>query len=42
MLPAFVISLALIAFFLIGWLVMFHGISTFVGYLLPKPVYTYI
>ena len=27
---------------LIGSLVVFYGISTFVGYLLPNPVYTYI
>ena len=27
---------------LVGWLVVFHGISTLVGYLMPNPVYTYI
>ena len=26
---------------LVGWLVGFNGISTSIGYLMPKPVYTY-
>ena len=27
---------------MVGWLVMFYGISTLIGYLIPNPVYTYI
>ena len=27
---------------LVGWLVVFYGISTLVGYLMPSPVYIYI
>ena len=27
---------------LVGWLVVFYGISTPVGYLIPNPIYTYI
>ena len=27
---------------LVGWLVRFHGISTFVSYLMANPVYMYI
>ena len=26
----------------IGWLIGFNGISTSIGYLMPKPVYTYV
>ena len=26
---------------LVGWLVGFYGISTFVYYIMPNPVYTY-
>ena len=25
-----------------GWLIGFNGISTSIGYLMPKPVYTYV
>ena len=27
---------------LVGWLIGFNGISTSIGYLMPKPVYTYV
>ena len=27
---------------LVGWLVGFNGISTSIGYLMTKPVYTYV
>ena len=26
----------------VGWLIGFNGISTSIGYLMPKPVYTYV
>ena len=26
----------------VGWLVVFHGISTLIGYLMPNPLYIYI
>ena len=29
-------------YMLVGWLIGFNGISTFIGYLMPKPVYTYV
>ena len=29
-------------FLSVGWLVGFYGVSTFVGYLTPNSVYTYI
>ncbi len=27
---------------LVGWLIGFNGISTSIGYSMPKPVYTYV
>ena len=27
---------------LVGWLVVFYGISTLVGYLIPNPLYTFV